>query len=184
MRIISGTGKGLRLKSPRRMATRPTTDLVRGALFSMLASLGAKFVRVVDLFAGTGALGIEALSRGAASVDFVEQNPRACALVKENLARIGFSESSHVYCTSVNKALRFLPGPYDLVVMDPPYASAELQVLIGSPSLSGLLSPGGFLVVLHSSRVTATPADGSLYLIKQRKHGDTGLSIFQKEGAA
>ena len=173
----------MRLKSPHRMATRPTTDLVRGALFSMLLSLDAKLDRVLDLFAGTGALGIEALSRGAAWVDFVEQNPRACALVRENLGQIGFNESSHVYCSSVNKALQFLAGPYDLVIMDPPYASGESQALASSPFLSRCLAPGGFLVVLHSSRIPVIPSGETLRLVKQRKHGDTCLSIFQKEGS-
>ncbi len=171
----------MRLKSPHRMATRPTTDLVRGALFSMLASLGAGFDRVMDLFAGTGALGIEAISRGAGQVDFIEQNPRACALIRENLAQIGAAEPSHVYCTSVAKALQFLSGPYDVIFMDPPYASPELGILMANPSLSHPLAGGGFLVVLHSSRVTVSPVDTSLKLIKQRKHGDTTLSIFQKE---
>ncbi|MBI4334046.1 MAG: 16S rRNA (guanine(966)-N(2))-methyltransferase RsmD [Chloroflexi bacterium] len=179
MRIISGAGKGLRLKSPHRMATRPTTDLVRGALFSILTSLGARYDRVLDLFAGTGALGIEALSRGAVSVDFVEQNHRACGLIRDNLAQTGLSDASHVYCSTANKALQFLPGPYDLIVMDPPYAVTEQQMANLSPG--GLLSPGGVLVILHSSRITLEIPDNRLRLIKQRKYGDTSLSILQKE---
>ncbi len=174
----------MRLKSPHKLATRPTTNLVRGALFSMLASLGAKLDRVLDLFAGTGALGIEALSRGANQIDFVEQNSRACALIRENIGQVDGSGLSHVYCTSVGKALQFLSGPYDLVLMDPPYASPELATLMANPSLSRSLAPGGFLVVLHSSRTEIRPADASLTMVKERKHGDTSLSIFEKEGAA
>jgi 16S rRNA (guanine966-N2)-methyltransferase len=183
MRVIAGTVKGLHLKSPRSKATRPATDLVRGALFSVLESMDISWNRVLDLFAGTGALGIEALSRRASWVDFVEQNIKACNLIKENLAHGGFAESSHVYCSNVSAALNFLKGPYDLILMDPPYHNSNVHTLLLKLSLTNLLLPKGILSIIHSSRVPLNQSYGNLLLIKQRKHGDSTLSIFQKEGS-
>jgi len=141
-----------------------------------------KWDRVLDLFAGTGALGIEALSRGVSWVDFVEQNVRACNLIKENLAQGGFSHCSHVYCTSVSTALNFLRQPYDVIVIDPPYDDRSVHNLLLRLSSSELLASSGILAILHSSRVALNQAYGDLLLLKHRRHGDTSLSIFRKEG--
>jgi len=140
MRVIAGEAKGLRLKRPAARHLRPTSDLVRGAIFDILASLGADCTRVLDLYAGSGALGIEALSRGAHWCDFVEQDRAACAIIRENLALAGFQERTRVHCMSVEKALDRLDGPYDLVLMDPPYEEggarehAGLRALLASPA--------------------------------------------------
>ncbi len=182
MRVIAGTVKGLQLKTPHGATTRPTTDLVRGALFSILESMNIKWNRALDLFAGSGALGIEALSRGAEQVDFVEQNVKACALIKNNLTQGELTSHSRVYCSNVNKALKFLQYPYDLIFMDPPYNDPTLHALITQLSLSPLLVPKGILVALHSSRVAINEFYGQLLLLKKRKHGDSCLSIFQKDG--
>lgn len=173
----------MHLKSPHGLATRPATDLVRGALFSSLESMDVKWDRVLDLFAGTGALGIEALSRGASWVDFVEQNLRACALIKQNLVQGEFNLCSHVYCTGVSTALTFLKEPYDIIIMDPPYDDRGIHAIILRLSTSNLCPLKGIVVVLHSSRVALNQAYGDLLLLKQRKHGDTSLSFFRKEGA-
>src|SRR6266571_286389 len=127
MRVISGSARGRRLKGPRGRGaiTRPSSGLVRGAIFSALASLGADLSRTLDLYAGSGALGIEALSRGAETCDFVDRDPAACAVIRENLRITGFHGRARVHCLSAVTALQRLPGPYTLVLADPPYNDAE-----------------------------------------------------------
>src|SRR4030043_1701035 len=105
MRVIAGRAKGHRLAGPPSRATRPTSDLVRGAIFSALASLGADLSRVLDLYAGSGALGIEALSRGASWCDFVDRDRAACATIRQNLTLAGFQERARVLCLPVERAL-------------------------------------------------------------------------------
>lgn len=156
MRVIAGEAKGKPLKAPK--AIRPTTDLVKGAIFSMLEALGGGWERVLDLYSGSGALGIEALSRGAEWADFVEREPRNCSVIKDNLEKTGFKERSHVYCCSVKRALEFLEGDYDLVLMDPPYAMPGLEGLVGEVALFPRLKKGSFLVVSHSSRTPCPPS--------------------------
>jgi 16S rRNA (guanine966-N2)-methyltransferase len=179
MRVIAGEAKGLRLKRLAVHHLRPTSDLVRGAIFDILVSLEVDSTRVLDLYAGSGALGIEALSRGARWCDFVEQDRAACAIIRENLALAGFQERGRVYCLPVEKALDRLEGPYDLVLMDPPYedegAVAVVDRLAGSP----LVGPVSTLVVEHPWR--RLPADrwGPFALVSRKRHGDTGVSIYQ-----
>ena len=130
MRVTGGTAKGQQLKLPVHVRIRPTTDRVREAVFSLLASYECSWDRVLDLYAGTGALGIEALSRDAGWVDFVDREPRCCAIIKQNLEKVGFLDSTHVYCSSVSKALTFLESVYDVVFMDPPYSDPSLEPLL------------------------------------------------------
>ena len=178
MRVIAGEAKGKPLKAPK--AIRPTTDLVKGAIFSMLEALGGKWERVLDLYSGSGALGIEALSRGAEWADFVEREPRNCSVIKDNLEKTGFKERSHVYCCPVKRALEFLEGDYNLVLMDPPYDMPGLEGLVGEVALSPCLKKGSFLVVAHSSRTPLPPQSEGLVRLKERQHGDTTVSIYQK----
>src|SRR5947209_2339665 len=119
MRVVAGEVKGHRLKAPAGMETRPTSDKVREAVF---ATLGDFFVddSVLDLFAGTGALGIEALSRGAETAVFVERRPQACAVIKENLKHTRLEARSRVLCMPVARALELLHEPFGLVLLDPP----------------------------------------------------------------
>jgi 16S rRNA (guanine966-N2)-methyltransferase len=178
MRVIAGEARGKPLKAPR--GIRPTTDLVKGAIFSILEALGGKWERVLDLYAGSGALGIEALSRGADWADFVEREPRSCAVIKDNLENAGFEERSHVYCCPVKRALTFLEGAYKLVLMDPPYNVPALDGLVAEVAVSPCMEDGSLLVVSHSSR-TALPARvEKLGRLKERQHGDTTVSIYQK----
>ena len=179
MRVIAGKAKGLRLKRPAVRHLRPTSDLVRGAIFDILASLRADWTRVLDLYAGSGALGIEALSRGAHWCDFVEQDRAACATIRENLALARFQERGRVHCLPVEKALDRLEGPYDLVLMDPPYEGEGAVAVVDLLAESPLVGPGSTLVVEHPWR--RLPADqwGSFALVSRKRHGDTGVSIYQ-----
>jgi 16S rRNA (guanine966-N2)-methyltransferase len=178
MRVIAGTAKGRRLAGPPSRDTRPTSDLVRGAIFSALESMRVEMTRVLDLYAGSGALGIEALSRGAAWCDFVERDGRACAAVRENLDRTGFAERAAVHRASVERAVERLEGPYTLILADPPYgvdASPVMERLLAA----GLAEPGRtVLVVEHGARSEAPDTMGNMGLVKTLRHGDSAVSIY------
>lgn len=181
MRIISGIAKGVHLKVPLKSRIRPTTDLVRGAIFSILESATDNWSRVLDIYAGTGALGIEALSRGAGWADFVEQDIRCCAVIKENLNKTGFTNKGHVYCTNVKRALTFVSVSYNIVFADPPYALPKPDEFIQELATSAIMEAGSLLVVPHSSRVPFSQTYGQLSIVKERRHGDTLISIYRKE---
>lgn len=183
MRIISGSAKGRTLKAPRGGDTRPTTDLVRSAMFSMLESMQADLSRVLDLYAGSGALGLESLSRGADWADFVEQDRRACSVIKENLEDMGFSDRAHVYCGKVSKALAYLEGPYGVVFLDPPYADPALPSILESLAASALVDERSILAVSQSSRVQLPQTFGQFHSVRERRHGDTQISLFAWEAA-
>jgi 16S rRNA (guanine966-N2)-methyltransferase len=183
MRVIAGSAKGHHLQSPASKATRPTSDKIRGALFAMLESYcGVAETRVLDLFAGTGALGIEALSRGAAWADFVDDSRAACAVIKENLALTKCAQRAVVHCMPVRTALAspyFTQGAaYDIILLDPPYADpgiGKTMELLGAGNLTG---DETVVVLEHARRFAVQPVFGQLHLLKTRRHGDTCLSIF------
>ncbi len=182
MRVIAGAAKGRRLKGPRDHdgRTRPTSDLVRGAIFSALASMDADLSRTLDLYAGSGALGIEALSRGGDWCDFVERDPGACAVIRENLRLTGFDDSARVICASAEKALDRLEGPYTLVLADPPYADGSAVELLDSISASSKIEPGRTVLVLeHAARDEPRGQLGGLALVRGLRHGDTAVSIYR-----
>ena len=179
MRVIAGRAKGHRLAGPPSRATRPTSDLVRGAIFSALESMGADLSRALDLYAGSGALGIEALSRGAQRCDFVERDARACASIRQNLSKTGFEGQGEVLCLPVERALARLEGPYTLVLADPPYAleaAATLELL----AERGLVEAGSTTLVLeHSSREEAPQRLAGLTQVKTLRHGDSAVSVYR-----
>jgi 16S rRNA (guanine966-N2)-methyltransferase len=182
MRVIAGSAKGHRLKAPggRAGQTRPSSDLVKGAVFSALDSMGADLSRVLDLYAGSGALGIEALSRGADRCDFVEKNPAACRVISDNLSATKFEELAAVCCLPVARVTQRLEGPYTLVLADPPYADAEavatLRKIAGSPLVEAGLT---VLVLEHSAREEPPSELGRLSLVSARRHGDSAVSIYR-----
>src|SRR5580692_6775643 len=140
MRVIAGRLGGRRLTAPRGMATRPTSDRVREALFSALGPLGG--AAVLDLYAGTGALGIEALSRGAARATFVESARPALAALRDNLAALGLEGAARVLAMPVERAVTRLGGAFDLVLADPPYAeTAHVPRVIEALAKAGALAP-------------------------------------------
>lgn len=181
MRITGGSAKGHTLKTLSGLNVRPTTDKVREAIFSMLTLLSKNWSRGLDLFAGSGALGIEALSRQAEWVDFVDQNNRCCLIIKQNLLRTGFISKSHVYCCSASKAISFLSAPYDFIFMDPPYADNTLSSTINSIGKSRLISENSVVLVSHATRSGLSEQYANLTKIKEKQYGDTCISIYQKE---
>jgi len=184
MRVIAGTAKGHGLKSPRGSGVRPTSDMLRGAIFSMLESVAVDWSRVLDLYAGTGALGIEALSRGADWTDFVEKNPRLCAIIKENLKRTGFASQGTVYCVSVAKALSILDRHYGILLMDPPYTDTSLPSLAGRLACSRLVGKESTLVIEHSRRLPLEETYGDFKQMRRLHHGDSVVSVYQYAGGA
>jgi 16S rRNA G966 N2-methylase RsmD len=121
--------KGSHLKMPKG-PTRPATDLVKGAIFSILENMTEDWDTVLDLFSGSGGLGIEALSRGAGWVDFIDREPKVCVTIRENLEKTKLAEFSHVYCAGVSKAISFLDKEYSIILCDPPYKNARSFLVI------------------------------------------------------
>ena len=164
------------------MTTRPTSDRVREALFSMLIADGhlgeEDGPRVLDLYAGSGALAFEALSRGASAAVLVEQGRDALAAIRQNARALDAESLVRVVAGKVDRALEKLDGPFGVVFADPPYAEVRTA---GFPALLGgaarLLAPGGALVLEHAS-VDASPAVPGLVLDRSRRHGDTTLSLY------
>jgi 16S rRNA (guanine966-N2)-methyltransferase len=184
MRITGGSAKGQIIKTLPGLLVRPTTDKVREAVFSMLGSLASNWERGLDLFAGSGALGLEALSRDVKWIDFVDQNNRCCQIIKQNLKKTGFIDQSHVYCCPVMKALGFLESKYDMIFLDPPYADTSLGTVITGISQSSLINEDSIILVSHAARSALSDRYDSLLKIKEKRYGDTGISIYQKEVAA
>ena len=182
MRIIAGKAKGHRLKVPKRTGTRPATDLVRGAIFSILETTVGNWEQVLDLFAGSGALGIEALSRGAGWVDFVEHNSRCCAIIRQNLEKTKLTGQAHIYCRDVAKVIVFLEKEYDIILIDPPYSDSSIGKLVEQLATSNLVGTNSTVVVTHSSHLQLESAYATLSLVKERRHGDSCIAIYQKGG--
>ena len=174
MRVVAGAYGGRRLAAPDGSATRPTSDRVREALFSVLGT-SVQDARVLDLFAGSGALGIEALSRGAASAVFVDRAPRAISAVRANLAALGID--ADVRRIEARAWLRTAPArseAYDLVFLDPPYRRAAELGRELSEGLAAVLAPGA-RVVTESDRRDRLELD--LPVADERRYGDTVIRI-------
>ena len=181
MRISGGKVKGTRLKTLPKRSVRPTTSVVRQAIFSLLEHRTTNWHRVLDLYAGSGTLGIEALSRGAEWVDFVDYRKSCCDLIKTNLKKIGVMEAAHVYCCSVSKAVTFLERSYDIIFVDPPYSNSTTSNLLGNLASSKLLGKNSTIVLCHANRFPLNSDYDGLHLIEQRRYGDTFIFIYQKE---
>ncbi len=180
MRIISGEARGRRLRAPRGAATRPTADRVREALFNILGDVTG--LAVLDLFAGTGALGLEALSRGAAGAVLVDHADAAVRVIQANVATLGYQERARVVRLDVGRALRLLErqgGRYDLIFIDPPYEGSAATVTLDALGSGSLLAPNGLVVVEHDTRNRPAEQHGLLRLGERRKYGQTEVSFYQ-----
>ena len=181
MRVITGKAKGHHLKFPKGTKTRPVTDLVRGSIFSILENTVDDWSQVLDLFAGSGALGIEALSRGADWADFVEIEPKCCDIIKENLEKTKLTSQAKVYCCNAFKALSLLNKEYNIILMDPPYANTSTGEFITQLAQSPLVGDKTTLVITHSARIPLNQTYGAIHLLKEHRHGDSSISFYQKE---
>ncbi len=180
LRVIAGTAKNRKLKVPGGLKLRPTGDRVKEALFNILGDFVPDCL-FLDLFAGTGSIGIEALSRGATGAVFVEKNRKNMLVLKENLVLTGLQSRARVICLDVFKALPVLRKEgqlFDLVFLDPPYLkNFEGEVLSGIAGYN-LLKPCGKVVAESSKKDLLPPAVGPLKLNRQESYGDTVLSIY------
>ena len=181
MRIISGSLKGRRLKTPRWDGLRPTSDRLRETLFNILAPRVAG-ARVLDGYAGTGAVGLEAHSRGAAEVVFVERDPRAAALISENLAHCGVTSGCAIMRADIGR-LRdpFGARGFDLILLDPPYAEPDLEAVVARAG--AWLAAGGLLVLEHARRRAAPLVVADLTRTRLVPSGDSALSFYERTAA-
>lgn len=179
MRVVSGEARGRRLRAPKSEGiTRPMADKIKEALFSVLASLGVEADRVLDLFAGSGAVGIEAISRGAIWCDFVDRDTQAVRAIRENLEHVGFANRGRIHQIPVLTAIRAAREPYDLIIFDPPYADPEIVPTLEALSTSPAVQDGTIVAVGHSPRVPMPERIGNLVLLRQRCHGDSCFAVF------
>ena len=182
MRVGGGEARGRRLKGAVSPGVRPTTERVRAAIFNILESYQYRDGRVLDLFAGTGSLGIEALSRGAAWADFVERDRRQCAVIRENLAAIGYDGMADVRQGDAVRTLGQLTGPYSLVLLDPPYRMGAFHDVLDAISRTrDLAEPGAAVVAGHSRQTELRAAYGALRRVVFRQYGDNAVSIYTKD---
>jgi 16S rRNA (guanine966-N2)-methyltransferase len=181
VRVISGQAKGHPLKAVPGSNTRPTTDKVKESLFSMI---GPYFdgERVLDLFAGTGGLGIEALSRGAESAVFVDANAQSIEVVRRNLESTRLAERAEVYRNDARRAIKALERkgmPFDLIFLDPPYAMKDCDELLQEMASRGLVAGGAVAVVEHHPDVGYADSFGGFERTRYAKYGEIALSIYR-----
>lgn len=180
MRVIAGEAKGTRLEVPKGRKTRPTLDRVREALFSIL---GPKLegARVLDLYAGTGAIGIEALSRGAANCDFIENDAECVAILQRNLSTARVEARARIHRFHLPDQTARIRGDgvsFDLIYADPPFKFAQYASLCDEIVRHGLLKPDGTLVIEHHSKEPVEASVEELSCYRESKYGDTCLSFF------
>lgn len=175
IRVIAGSLKGRRLETPDWPGLRPTSDRLRETLFNILAPRIAG-ARVLDGYAGTGAVGIEALSRGAAHITFVEQDPRAQKLIEQNLLRCGVADRYAIIRAGLAGAVQRVGSRFDIVFLDPPYGAANLTDALDSGS--SLVAQDGLLVVEHATRDPAPPATAALTRSREVTQGDSALAFY------
>ncbi len=182
VRVATGDFAGRRLVGVVE-GTRPATARMRDSIFNRPVVLALTTGRVLDLYAGAGLLGLEALSNGATQVDFVERNRRACDVVRQNLAALGCGERAQVLCMPVEGAVARLEPPYDLCFADPPYdvdATATLDALLRSVP-TGLLQPNGLLLWRYLRSVPGPARIAGLARVEERRYGDGVLGTYRAE---
>ncbi len=183
MRVIGGRLGGQRIDAPSGMDTRPTLDRVREALFNVLQA-EVSGARVLDLYAGTGALAIEALSRGAVSAVLVECSERARRVIRKNVTRLGLETEASLVAERAERAVgSFAPGTFDLALLDPPWPAGVAAPVL--ERLPALMAEGGIVVVeherIHGPQAVGVESWPGLTLVDRRRYGRTGLSFFRRQ---
>jgi 16S rRNA (guanine(966)-N(2))-methyltransferase RsmD len=179
MRIIAGKFGGRKLTSPKDYQIRPTSDRVKEAIFSMLAD-AVMDSRVLDLFAGTGALGLEAISRGASHCVFVDNNRDSLRLVQENIRCLGAENESRLISGDYQVVLNQLKGPFDLIFMDPPYRHHEMEEILNRIQEKSLLALHGHIIIEHNQKDRLPERAGEFLTVKSKRYGSTHITIYQQ----
>lgn len=178
MRIIAGSAKGHRLKSLEGMDTRPTQDRVKESVFNIIMNYISD-CKVLDLFSGTGNLGIEALSRGARYAVLVDKNPACAKIIKDNLIHTKLEDKAKMVCEDVSSALRRLKGQqFNLIFMDPPYSKGHIQPTLDVIFENNILASEG-LVVVERSKKDEIPQSQSYQVVREQTYGDTAVSFIK-----
>ena len=178
-RITGGSERGRKVRATRGAGLRPTAERVRSAIFSMIGRSAVEGGHVLDLYAGTGALGIEALSRGASWAEFVEVHPGRCQDIRDSLRQLGLVGRGHVGCARVEGVLHRLEDTFDLVLIDPPYTLDPWDLLMDRLTSGHLLKESALVVAEHQHRRQLEESYGRLLRVKSRRHGDTSISIYR-----
>ena len=180
MRVITGKARGINLKTPEGLQTRPTADRVKEALFSII-QFDIPGARVLDLFGGTGQRGIEALSRGAKSATFVDASNTACNLIRENLKRTRLQEESRVICSDYLAFLGRCSEKYDIIFLDPPYAEVFLENALNRITEIDILQSGGIIITERPLEKELSMDFPGYSRSKDYKYGKVLLTIYRKD---
>jgi 16S rRNA (guanine(966)-N(2))-methyltransferase RsmD len=180
MRVISGKARGVNLKTPDGMRTRPTADRVKEALFSII-NFDVPNTSVLDLFGGTGQLGIEALSRGAKNVVFVDESDKACTLIRENLRRTKMEEQGRVVRNDYLSFLRTTQESFDIIFLDPPYAEVFLENALKCITEIDILHSGGIIVCERPVGKEIPWEYAGYQRSKDYKYGHTIITLYRKD---
>ena len=180
MRVISGTSRGVQLKTPNGNNTRPTADRVKEAMFSII-QFDIPGARVLDLFGGTGQLGIEALSRGADCAIFVDQNKDACRLIQENVKRANLADAARVICSDYVSYLQNCKEKFHIILLDPPYAEVFLEKALNLITEIDILQSGGIIVTERPLGKEMPWSFHGYIRSKDYKYGNTLLCLFRKD---
>jgi 16S rRNA (guanine966-N2)-methyltransferase len=181
MRVIGGKARGQRLKVPKGRSVRPTSGRVKEALFNILPH-DLSGLKILDLFAGTGNVTIEALSRGAVEAILIDSSQESGKVIRENLRRLRFSDRTSIWTVPVSRGLRLLENrreSFDLIFLDPPYQRNWVERVLKTVGEGDLLRSSGTLVAEHSAREAVNATYGCLALTDQRNYGGTLLSFFE-----
>jgi len=182
MRITAGTAKGHKLITPKFKGVRPTTEMVKEALFNVLAPYITE-ATFLDLFAGIGNVGLEALSRGAKKVYFVDNNPKCIRLIKENAIALKFSDNAGIILMDALESIEFFKRKrvdFDIIFMDPPYELDYVSRVVHAVITSNILKEEGILVVQRSKREILTLNNSEGYIYKEKSYGDTILDFVRR----
>ena len=182
MRIIAGNMRGLKLKSPKGQNTRPTSDRVKESLFNILGYIESDSI-VLDLFSGSGNIGLEFLSRGAKKVYFIEKDPSTISLLKENIKKCKAENITEVYRNDVLKSIEIFEKKrkkFDYIFLDPPYNIGLSEKVLAKIASSNLLNEKGLIIVEHEVELEFNECYG-LEEIDRRSYGSTGISFFRKQ---
>ncbi|MBS96967.1 MAG: 16S rRNA (guanine(966)-N(2))-methyltransferase RsmD [SAR202 cluster bacterium] len=178
MRITSGIYKGINIILPKSSTIRPTSEKIRMALFNTLGDLIIN-TTLLDIFAGSGAIGIEALSRKASSVDFLEKDPQLCNMINNNLEKLKLQNSCKVFQGNATSILKQLNSKYDFIFADPPYEYKNKEEILSIIEKSELLNPEGMIILEHRSNENINETLLNIEKFDVRKYGDTQISFYK-----